>query len=187
MAENQRGPLKGPAESRRQALTGINSSSRLGHVLGRLEGVRRSGKGFTSKCPSHHDRYPSLSITEAAGGRVLVHCHAGCPPEAVVSALGLKLRDLFPESPSTFRKITGTKKGRGQRGPRHPVPRRVVEGLLERRSFPLEWEVAKVLARVPDLLSQRDILASWDYLEGRVDIELVVLLSRAVRESRAAA
>jgi hypothetical protein len=31
-----------------------------------------------AKCPSHPDRDPSLSITDAEGGKVLVHCHAGC-------------------------------------------------------------------------------------------------------------
>src|SRR2546426_892195 len=29
------------------------------------------------------------------GGRTLVHCHAGCSPQAIVAALGLRLADLF--------------------------------------------------------------------------------------------
>lgn len=39
----------------------------------------------------------SLSISEGADGRVLVHCHAGCTVEAVVMALGLEMRDLFAD------------------------------------------------------------------------------------------
>jgi Protein of unknown function (DUF3631)/Toprim-like len=66
-------------------------------LLGRLEGVRRSGKGWTARCPAHEDRQPSLSIAEGEDGRLLLHCFAGCPVERVVAAVGLELRDLFPE------------------------------------------------------------------------------------------
>lgn len=44
----------------------------------------------------HEDHSPSLSIAER-DGRVLVHCHAGCPQEAVISAL--RNRGLWPERP----------------------------------------------------------------------------------------
>lgn len=63
-------------------------------VLGRLHGVRRSGSGWMARCPAHADRSPSLSIREA-GGRILIHCFAGCSIEAVCDALQIKLRDLF--------------------------------------------------------------------------------------------
>jgi 5S rRNA maturation endonuclease (ribonuclease M5) len=69
-------------------------------VLERLERVKRSGTGWTARCPAHEDRNPSLSIAEGEDGRVLVKCHAGCETEAVLSELGLELRDLFPEKPS---------------------------------------------------------------------------------------
>jgi len=65
-------------------------------VLSRLDRVRRSGKGWLARCPAHDDHTPSLSISEAADGRVLLRCHAGCETEAVVWALGLSMRDLFP-------------------------------------------------------------------------------------------
>jgi hypothetical protein len=29
-------------------------------------------------CPAHHDRTPSLSISEGEGGKPLMFCHAGC-------------------------------------------------------------------------------------------------------------
>ena len=56
---------------------------------------RRSGRGWVARCPAHDDRTPSLSIAEGCDGRPLLHCFAGCPPEAVCRALGLELRDLF--------------------------------------------------------------------------------------------
>src|SRR4051812_42639871 len=66
-------------------------------LLGRLKAVRRSGDGWTARCPAHADRHPSLSITEK-GGRVLVHCHAGCTVNAILAALGLEMQDLFADA-----------------------------------------------------------------------------------------
>jgi hypothetical protein len=40
-------------------------------------------------CPSHDDRTPSLRLTER-GQRVLFHCFAGCPQEAVMAALSAR-------------------------------------------------------------------------------------------------
>jgi DNA-binding transcriptional regulator YiaG len=40
-------------------------------VLGRLDLVRKSGKGWMARCPAHEDRTPSLSVSEGDDGRVL--------------------------------------------------------------------------------------------------------------------
>ena len=45
-------------------------------------------------CPAHKDAKPSLSVAER-DGKILVHCQAGCTTEAVVSAMGLTMQDLF--------------------------------------------------------------------------------------------
>ncbi len=45
-------------------------------------------------CPSHADRTPSLSVTQAED-KILIHCQAGCAPEAVLEKLGLTVKDLF--------------------------------------------------------------------------------------------
>ncbi len=65
-------------------------------VLSKLPHAKRNGKGWASRCPAHDDKRPSLSISEGEGGRALVHCHAGCTPEEIVAALGMKLADLMP-------------------------------------------------------------------------------------------
>lgn len=65
-------------------------------LLGRLEGVRKSGKGWVARCPAHADRTASLSLAEGDDGRVLLHCFAGCGAADVVHAVGLTLVDLFP-------------------------------------------------------------------------------------------
>src|SRR6266542_2581006 len=58
--------------------------------------ARRSGKGWTAKCPAHEDRKPSLSINEGMDGRALLKCQAGCDTNDVLAALGMTWRDLFP-------------------------------------------------------------------------------------------
>ena len=67
----------------------------VARVIAALEarGCRRGGKDY--QCPAHEDRKPSLSVTEGADGHALIHCQAGCAPEAVLSKLGLTWSDLF--------------------------------------------------------------------------------------------
>ncbi len=74
----------------------------LTRVLDALRGVgcvpKGSGGRYSCRCPAHEDRNPSLSVALGDDGRALVHCHAGCTPEAIVAALGLTLADLMPPS-----------------------------------------------------------------------------------------
>jgi hypothetical protein len=72
-------------------------SAPVGNLILRLD-AKRSGEGWLAKCPAHDDRQPSLSISEGRDGRVLLHCHAGCALDEILSAAGLTKRDLFPES-----------------------------------------------------------------------------------------
>ena len=75
----------------------------LNELLSRLSGVKgHGGNQYTARCTvTNHgkgngDKNPSLSVG-VEGNRILLHCNAGCSPEAVVSALGLTLKDLFIE------------------------------------------------------------------------------------------
>ncbi|MGI8746718.1 MAG: CHC2 zinc finger domain-containing protein, partial [Bryobacteraceae bacterium] len=52
----------------------------------RAMNARKSGSAWMARCPAHKDRNPSLAICEK-NGKVLLHCHAGCPQEAVIDAL----------------------------------------------------------------------------------------------------
>lgn len=65
-------------------------------LLDRLDGVRKSGKGWIAKCPAHTDRSASLSIAQGDKGAVLVHCFANCSVHDVLAAVGLSIADLFP-------------------------------------------------------------------------------------------
>ena len=57
----------------------------------RLDKSRPSGDGWIACCPAHHDRNPSLSITDKPGGGLLLNCHAGCSYESVMSAAGIDI------------------------------------------------------------------------------------------------
>lgn len=48
-------------------------------------------------CPAHEDRSPSLAVTHIEDGRILIYCFAGCEVGDVLAAVGLNIRDLFPE------------------------------------------------------------------------------------------
>gem|GEM_PF-2270792 len=66
-----------------------------------LKGVQRTGKRYMAKCPAHDDKNPSLSIAEGEDGRILLNCHAGCSTDKVLRAIGLAMRDLYPNNQRT--------------------------------------------------------------------------------------
>lgn len=72
-------------------------------ILERLDKVKHhtgeNGVYWTARCPAHHDRNPSLSISEGSDGRALIKCHAGCHYEDILTAINLTEDDLFPERP----------------------------------------------------------------------------------------
>jgi hypothetical protein len=70
-------------------------------LLAGLPKHRKTGPGrWLGSCPGplhkRGDRNMSLSIGETAEGAALIHCFAGCEPGAILAALGLELRDLYP-------------------------------------------------------------------------------------------
>jgi hypothetical protein len=71
---------------------------RTDEILARFPDAKKYCNGWTAKCPAHDDGTPSLSITTGDDGRTLLHCHAGCKPGAICSALGLELSDLFSDN-----------------------------------------------------------------------------------------
>ena len=73
-------------------------------LLARFDSVKPAGDGWIARCPAHEDRRASLSIGRGDDGRWLLKCHAGCAVDAILPALNLEPRDLFPD--------TGTPSGR---------------------------------------------------------------------------
>jgi hypothetical protein len=70
-----------------------------------LDGVKQARRGWMAKCPAHPDKSPSLSICEGEDGRIVLHDFAGCKPSEICVALGLSLRDLFPDNRRSAQEI----------------------------------------------------------------------------------
>jgi len=67
-------------------------------IAERLQARRVSPGRWIAKCPAHRDRAPSLTISDGREGRVLLHCFAGCPVEAILRHAGLSMGHLFPST-----------------------------------------------------------------------------------------
>ena len=72
----------------------------LQEILQRLESKtgrrnHKSKNGYMACCPAHEDKNPSLSISEDPTGKILIHCFRNCTPEAICTALDIKIGDLF--------------------------------------------------------------------------------------------
>ena len=61
-----------------------------------FKNVKGNNGQYTSLCPAHDDNNNSLSI-KITNDRVLLHCHAGCSTDSIMSALGLPMSALFLE------------------------------------------------------------------------------------------
>lgn len=70
--------------------------STLVEIAERLHARRIRSDRWIAKCPAHADRAPSLTISSGREGRVLLHCFAGCPVEAILRHAGLSMGHLFP-------------------------------------------------------------------------------------------
>ena len=47
-------------------------------------------------CPCHRDQKPSLKVSIGDKGGILVHCHAECKTDDILSAVGLTVQDIMP-------------------------------------------------------------------------------------------
>lgn len=54
----------------------------------------KGSQRISAKCPAHDDSNPSLSVTRGTQQPVVLTCHAGCPPDAVLGALRLDWSEL---------------------------------------------------------------------------------------------
>lgn len=88
-------------------------------LLSRLDKVRSNGdRKWMALCPAHDDGSPSLSLRELEDGRLLLHCFAGCGAADVLAAVGMELRDLYPER---LGELSGKPYRRGENMPRKPA------------------------------------------------------------------
>lgn len=124
-------------------------------LLFRLQGVRKSGKGWTARCPAHEDRTASLSVVEGNDGRVLLHCFAGCAAVDVIAAVGLQVADLFPQ------------RERGDLSPMEQALRREAAQAAQVKAAAnvLGFEASIVLIAAREVLAASDTVLSPDDCE----------------------
>jgi putative DNA primase/helicase len=111
---------------------------------------------YTACCPAHDDKTPSLSISEGRDGMILLHCHAGCDIDDILSALGIGVRDLYPRvSASNYQSLLKPSSPRpAERGaaPDRPVSADIAAGLPQSSAPPAYYdyrdETGKLLYQV---------------------------------------
>lgn len=132
----------------------------------------RSGEGWSSRCPAHRDRSPSLSIGLGDDGRALLACHAGCSIDAVLAAVGLRAADLFPDDggdgPRSSPRAGSRPKPRtpagpaGKARPTFPTAEAAVADVVRRRGEPAgRWEYHDADGRLVGLVLR------WDTETGK--------------------
>ena len=67
-------------------------------VLSKLKSYKRSGSGFTARCPAHNDKRNSFSVRRRPDGSAAIKCFTGCSFDALLAALGIEARDLYPHN-----------------------------------------------------------------------------------------
>lgn len=147
-------------------------------VLEVADGARKSGSGWSAKCPAHEDRRASLSITEGTDGKVLLFDHAGCPFASIVKAWGLEENDLFPPKDASGKRIVAEYTYTDEAGtelyqavrfePKDFRQRHRVNGSA------WEWNLngtRRVLYRLPELLAGGKAGARAYVVEGEKDVD----------------
>jgi putative DNA primase/helicase len=145
-------------------------------LLGKFERVKKNGRGFSARCPSHEDKKNSLSLTEADGGKVLIRCFAGCTAESVMAAVGLRLSDLFaekksaPKDPVTASYVYTDESGK----PLFRVCRTASKGFYQQRFEGGKFVsglggVRRVVFNLPQVLKAKSVVV----VEGEKDVETV--------------
>ena len=67
--------------------------------LDKFKAVKPKGNvrsSFEACCPAHDDSSPSLLISIAHDGRILLHCFSGCSVHEICDACNIHITDLFP-------------------------------------------------------------------------------------------
>ncbi|OQW86215.1 MAG: hypothetical protein BWK72_18340 [Rhodoferax ferrireducens] len=73
------------------------SAAPIDNILPLLSKVKQRQPGqWSACCPAHDDKGPSLSIRELPTGEILLFCFSGCGASAILAALGLDFKDLYP-------------------------------------------------------------------------------------------
>jgi hypothetical protein len=145
----------------------LYSVSPIQTILDRLDNVRQLRDGYRASCPAHEGKsQDSLWISERDDGSIGLHCFGACDAVAVLHAIGLELKDLYP----------------------HPIGELSPLRRRERQQFGQisKWKAAlSVLERECDVLTiAHHQLASGTPLQ-KADIERFQLAGERIRGAKA--
>jgi hypothetical protein len=159
----------------------------LERLLGQLPDAKPAGQGqWAARCPAHEDRHASLSISEGDDGRALMRCHAGCSVDAIVEALGLTVRDLFPGGHEPHPTFNGQRTHPGTTSNNGRARTSARPGQGSGRAFPTAEAAVKALERQlgpraadwtyhDDAGNPVGMVLRWDRADGTKDIRPVAL------------
>lgn len=135
-----------------------NDDDKLNLILNSFPDAKRSGDGWTARCPAHEDSSPSLSIAKGKEQPVVLCCHAGCTPGEILAALGLteaaicadNRRELPRPTPKPS-KVSGRETGRSR------YEYKDVDGNVVATKVRVDSK-----ATLPDGTFRRDKFFSWE-------------------------
>lgn len=136
--------------------------------------------GWQLKCPAHADRNPSLSLDANPDHHVLLYCQAGCDTDAILAAIGMTRRDLYPvRDTRTADPVVATYRYVDENGELlYEVQRTAAKRFRQRRPDPAQagkWiykldGVARVLYRLPQVLAAAHDGLPIYLVEGEKDV-----------------
>lgn len=127
--------------------------------ISRFEKKKRGGYGFMLVCPAHEDspKSPSLCAWAGDNSNVMLKCFAGCTNEKVVSALGLKMKDLFAKERAVQFTPPPVRESKNDPTPAKPVIEKV---------YPYHditgYEVYQAVRLMPKSFRQRHRNPEWE-------------------------
>lgn len=140
-------------------------------ILSLLTGVKEATQGnmrADCPCPYHNKQNNQKLYLKDVGDMVLLDCKSGCSAEEVMQSIGLRLRDLYPDTRNddSYRQIIAVKRqeaAKGDKAHRLWLELKIMTQALEARLFSQDkhpqnkmecWDREKQAIRIlPKLLS----------------------------------
>jgi putative DNA primase/helicase len=140
-------------------------------LLARLDNVKALPSGYSARCPAHDDHVSSLMVNEGKRQPIVLICHAGCPTEAIVKALGLEMVDLMGKPTVTasyeYRRADGT-------------TAYIVDRWTNPKTFRVRGHLPppaeRVLYQLPAITWARSAGAVVHVVEGEKDVDRLIAL-----------
>lgn len=116
--------------------------------------AKHTTSGYSLRCPAHDDKNPSLSISEANDGTILLKCFRGCSFNEICTTLNINPSNLFP--PKSHPPI--------------PHPSNIEQQANGKKNYPYHDEQGNLLymkLRIPDKDGKR---FEWQRLDNQGNI-----------------